>query len=154
MPAPKTILELVERFERNRDEYRSGRYNETQVRLEFLNPFFEALGWDVLNKQGHAEAYKDVVHEDEVKVAGMTKAPDYAFRVGGVRKFFVEAKNPSKDLKLAELHHKLRVLKSAHDKTLLERQIAATDRQLDQVVHELYGLTEEEIGIMEEGVGR
>jgi len=64
--APKEILELVERFERNRDAYRSGHYNETQVRREFLDPFFKALGWDVENTAGYAEAYKDVVHEDAI----------------------------------------------------------------------------------------
>lgn len=37
------------------------------------------------NEKGYAEAYKDVVHEDAVKVGGLTKAPDYAFRIGGVR---------------------------------------------------------------------
>jgi hypothetical protein len=33
--------------------------------------------------------------------------------------------------------------------TLLERQIAATDREIDRLVYKLYGLTEEEIGIVE-----
>lgn len=56
---------------------------------------FKALGWDIDNEQGHAEAYKDVVHEDAIKVGGATKAPDYCFRVGGTRKFFLEAKKPS-----------------------------------------------------------
>jgi hypothetical protein len=49
-----------------------------------VNPLFEALGWDVYNKKGYAEAYKDVVHEDAIKVGGATKAPDYSFRIGGV----------------------------------------------------------------------
>ena len=40
--------------------------------------------------------------------------------------------------------------KTAHDKTPLERQIAATDRQIDRLVYELYGLSEEEIRIVEE----
>ena len=95
MPAPTIIHDLVERFERNHDAYKSGSYNETQVRREFIDPFFEALGWDVNNTQGYAEAYKDVIHEDAVKVGGITKAPDYSFRIGGTRKFFVEAKKPS-----------------------------------------------------------
>lgn len=99
MPAPPIILELVERFERHLDDYKSGAYNETQVRREFIDPFFEALGWDINNRSGHAEAYKDVVHEDTVKVGGITKAPDYSFRIGGQRKFFVEAKKPSINLK-------------------------------------------------------
>lgn len=95
---PDIIHELVERFERNRSQYRTPTYNETQVRREFLDPFFEALGWDVNNRQGYAEAYKDVVHEDAIRIAGKHKAPDYSFRVGGTRKFFVEAKKPSVDL--------------------------------------------------------
>ncbi|CCF84425.1 Eco57I restriction-modification methylase domain-containing protein [Nitrolancea hollandica] len=93
------VLDLVERFTRNRDDYRSGRYNETQLRREFLDPFFEALGWDVNNRQGYAEAYKDVIHEDAIKIGGYTKAPDYCFRIGGTRKFFVEAKKPSVNLR-------------------------------------------------------
>ena len=99
MPAPQIILDLIERFERNLDAYKSGAYNETQARHEFIDPFFEALGWDVNNKAGNAEAYKDVIHEDAVKVSDVTKAPDYSFRIGGQRKFFVEAKKPSVNIK-------------------------------------------------------
>ncbi|MBI5846507.1 MAG: Eco57I restriction-modification methylase domain-containing protein [Nitrospirae bacterium] len=99
MELPKEISDLIERFERNRESYLSGQYNETQLRREFLDPFFCALGWDVDNKQGYAEAYKDVIHEDALKIGGATKAPDYCFRVGGVKKFFVEAKKPSINLK-------------------------------------------------------
>src|SRR3989441_3797752 len=99
MSAPKEILDLVERFERNKDAYRSPQYNETQLRREFLDPFFQALGWDVNNEQGYAEAYKDVIHEDAIKVGEATKAPDYCFRIGGARKFFLEAKRPSVDIK-------------------------------------------------------
>jgi len=32
------------------------------VRLELINPFFKALGWDVYNEAGYAEAYKHIVH--------------------------------------------------------------------------------------------
>ena len=96
---PETILTLIERFTRNREAYHSGTYNETQLRREFIDPFFAALGWDVDNTQGFAEAYKDVIHEDAIKIAGATKAPDYCFRIGGARKFFVEAKKPSVNLK-------------------------------------------------------
>ena len=95
MAAPDIIQQLVKRFEEHRDSYRSGKYNEAQMRREFLDPFLEALGWDVFNKQGYAEAYKDVIHEDSLEVEGATKGPDYAFRIGGTRKFFVEAKKPA-----------------------------------------------------------
>jgi methylase of polypeptide subunit release factors len=99
IPLPQEASELVKRFERNRESYRSSEYNEAQVRLELINPFFNALGWDMYNEAGYAEAYKDVVHEDAIKIGGVTKAPDYAFRIGGVRKFFVEAKRPGVDIK-------------------------------------------------------
>ncbi len=99
MAAPEAIAELVERFDRNVGSYRSGQYNETQLRREFIDPFFKALGWDVENERGYAEAYKDVVHGDAIKVGASTKAPDYSFRIGGLRKFFVEAKKPSVNLK-------------------------------------------------------
>lgn len=95
MPAPHRILELIERFRFNEASYRSGNYNETQVRREFLDPFFKELGWDVDNQAGYAEAYKDVIHEDAIKIGSVTKAPDYCFRIGGARKFFLEAKSRS-----------------------------------------------------------
>lgn len=99
MTIPHEMLGLTGRFENNREAYRSGTYNETQLRREFIDPFFKILGWDVDNEKGYAEAYKDVIHEDSIKVGGMTKAPDYCFRIGGVRKFFVETKKPSVNLK-------------------------------------------------------
>jgi type I restriction-modification system DNA methylase subunit len=47
------------------------------------------------------------------------------------------------------LHKQLASAKTAHEKTALQRQIDATDKQIDQLVYELYGLTEEEIRIVE-----
>ena len=94
MPAPTIIQELVERFAQNERQYCSNTYNETQTRREFIDPFFEALGWDVNNRKGYSERYKEVIHEDAIKVKGGTKAPDYCFRIGGNRVFFVEAKRP------------------------------------------------------------
>ena len=99
MAAPAKIRELIERFEHNLDSYKHGAYNETQLRREFLDPFFKSLSWDVDNEHGYAEAYKDVVHEDAIKIAGHIKAPDYSFRIAGLRKFFVEAKRPSINIK-------------------------------------------------------
>jgi len=99
MAAPQIINNLIERFTQNISSYSASTYNEAPLRQEFINPFFEALGWDVSNKQGHAEAYKEVIHEDAVKIGTATKAPDYSFRVGGTRKFFVEAKRPFVNIK-------------------------------------------------------
>ena len=99
LSAPKEITELVERFERYQESYKSNQYNETQVRREFVDPFFKALGWDVDNVSGYAEAYKEVIHEDAIRIEESARAPDYGFRIGRARKFFVETKKPSVNLK-------------------------------------------------------
>ena len=100
-PLPQAVFDLVARFEEQRQDYRSGPYREAQLRQDFINPFFRALGWDMDNIQGYAEAYRDVIHEDAVRIGGAVKAPDYSFRIGGVRKFFVETKKPSVTLQAA-----------------------------------------------------
>ena len=94
--AHKKISELVDRFSDQYESYKKSDYNETLTRRDFIDPFFKALGWDIDNEEGYAEAYREVIHEDKIKVGGATKAPDYSFRlVGGKRLFFVEAKKPS-----------------------------------------------------------
>jgi len=90
---------LVERFREHVDEYKRKGYNEEQTRVDYINPFFKALGWDMDNEQGFAEAYREVIHEDKVKVGAATKAPDYAFTLFGQRKFFVDAKKPGINIK-------------------------------------------------------
>ena len=99
MTTPQVVVDLVDRFGLHKDAYRSPKYNEAQVRREFIDPFFKALGWDIDNEQGYAEAYKDVIHEDTLRIGRNVTAPDYAFRIGGTRKFFLEAKKPSINIK-------------------------------------------------------
>jgi hypothetical protein len=45
------------------------------------------------NVSSYAEAYKDVIHEDAIKIGGATKAPDYCFRIGGTGNFSSKRKN-------------------------------------------------------------
>lgn len=127
MTVPKEIIELIERFDRNTEAYRLGRYNETQLRREFLDPFFDALGWDVNNHKGFAEAYKEVVHEDAIKVGGATKAPDYCFRIGGTRKFFVEAKKPFVNVK-DDVSPAFQLRPGGNEKRTRQNRLAAADR--------------------------
>jgi hypothetical protein len=96
---PPQVLELIQRFDRNREAYKSPHYNEAQLRREFLDPFFKALGWDIDNEQGYPDAH------------------------------------------------------TPQEKTALERQIAAADNQIDRLVYDLYGLTEEEIKLVEASGG-
>ena len=98
---PDAIKRLVERFDHQRDQLKDPNYNETNLRIDFVNPMFAELGWDIDNHLGYAEQYREVVHEDRLRVAGANKAPDYSFRIGGTRKFFLEAKKPAVDLKNA-----------------------------------------------------
>jgi len=49
------------------------------------------------------------------------------------------------------LHQKLAAATVPADRTLYQRQIEATDRRIDALVYELYGLTEEEIEIVAGG---
>jgi type I restriction-modification system DNA methylase subunit len=90
------ISNLVDRFSEQIGSYKLSDYNETLTRRDFIDPFFKSLGWDIDNEEGYAEAYREVIHEDKLKIEGAMKAPDYSFRlVGGKRLFFVEAKKPS-----------------------------------------------------------
>jgi hypothetical protein len=52
---------------------------------------------------------------------------------------------------MLELHGALLSAGTDHEATLVQRQIDATDRKIDQLVYELYGLTDDEIRIVEEG---
>ncbi len=99
--ATSTDLEqLVANFAANESAYcgAGSTYNESEARSDFINPLFEALGWDVTNRRGLARPLREVILEANVRVNEATKKPDYEFRHNGYRKFFVEAKKPSVDI--------------------------------------------------------
>lgn len=98
-PIPDEILSLVRSFDFHLPAYKRGQYSEMQLRQEFIDPFFKALGWDVDNNKRYSELYKEVVHEDPIRIRGSTEFIDYSFRIGGVRKFIVEAKKPAVNIK-------------------------------------------------------
>jgi len=92
---------LKDKFEENLKQYHSELYDEANTRVDFIDKLFEFLDWDVRNDNGYAEQYREVVREDKVRIQGVQKAPDYSFRLAGVRKFFVEAKKPAVRVKTA-----------------------------------------------------
>ncbi len=99
MSVPEKIHELVERFHNHIDEYKNKDYKEAVLCTDFLNPMFESLGWDVDNKAGYAERFRDVVQQySQHSDTGGTKQPDYLFRIGGAPAFFLEAKKPAVDI--------------------------------------------------------
>ena len=66
--APDAVKRLVDRFDQNRKVFLSPEYKEEQLRAEFLNPFFESLGWDVSNKAGMIQVLRPVIHERSIRV--------------------------------------------------------------------------------------
>ena len=92
-----TIKDLVQKYHSNRDAYLDASYNEAQLRADFLDPFFELLGWDIKNAQGKSTNEREVLLEEALKVDvfSNTKKPDYTFRLFAERKFFLEAKKPN-----------------------------------------------------------
>src|SRR5450830_267764 len=96
---PDELVQLIDRFKEHLEQYKGVSYDEANTRTDFIDPLFKLLGWDVANTASYAEQYREVIREDKVSIEGGSKAPDYCFRIGGVRKFFVEAKKPSVDLR-------------------------------------------------------
>ena len=92
MTAPDGIVKLVDEFERDKRRYKQPDYNETQLRVQFVNPLFEALGWNMRDGT-------QVRHETRVLVEGKSKHPDYGFMVGRDTAFYVETKKPAVNLR-------------------------------------------------------
>ena len=61
------IHDLVNRFEAERTRFISSAYNETQLRTDFLDPFFKLLGWDIINEQGKPTNEREVLVEEGLR---------------------------------------------------------------------------------------
>jgi transcription termination factor NusB len=101
--ARQQILELVEKFSSQSERFESADYNETQTRLDFINPFFTALDWDIDNKQELSQSIREVVNES---------------------------------LSLQNLQQ-------------IENKILYCEDKINEIIYQLYGLTENEIKIIE-----
>lgn len=91
-----TIKQLIEKYTADRDYYLTSKYNETLLRSDFLDPFFELLGWDIKNNAGKPTNEREVILEEALKANASehSKKPDYTFRLFSERKYFLEAKKP------------------------------------------------------------
>ena len=92
------IKELCNRFDYHKEDYLKKTYKEAEVRKDFIDYFFKALGWDVDNTQGFSPVFREVKVEETIDVGGKSKNPDYTFQIGGQKIFFVEAKAPHVNL--------------------------------------------------------
>ncbi len=88
------IKERVEDFEKNKALIMKKGYGETNIRSNYIDIMFEALGWNIRNKY---EVDREFSQKDKSKEAN-TKKVDYAFKLNGKLKFFIEAKEASVDL--------------------------------------------------------
>ena len=86
------VAKLCQYFATNRPAFLAPGVKEADIRQSLIDPFFEALGWDVRNTARIAPQYREVVPEPSQDVEGQLKAPDYAFRVDTFLKFYAEAK--------------------------------------------------------------
>jgi type I restriction-modification system DNA methylase subunit len=90
------VQELVAIFSQNESRYLSPKYSEAEARIDFIDKFWIALGWDV-NHESQTNPYQqDVKVERGVVTNEWRKRADYAFLASNYRdvRFFVEAKKP------------------------------------------------------------
>lgn len=101
--AHEKVKSLIKNFDKSQEHYLSSAYSEAEVRQDFIDKFFTALGWDVTHE------YQKNPYQQEVKVekpqiqegSANKKRADYAFSLAPDYKnpkFFVEAKKPSRTL--------------------------------------------------------
>jgi len=101
---------LVEDFQSNESVYKSAGYSEAQARMDFIDKFWIALGWDVGHDQQTNPYEQEVKVEKGVTTGGTQRRADYAFYLAPnfheVR-FFVEAKKPAVDVESMESYFQL-----------------------------------------------
>lgn len=99
------IKVLVKKFQKDEPHFLSPKYQEAEVRQEFLDKFFVALGWDVYHDEQTNPYEREVRIEKSVMVQGRGKRADYAFYTApnfAQAKFMAEAKKPSRQLENAQ----------------------------------------------------
>ena len=147
MAVPEAFRALVEKYEFQRPTISPSQYNETQLRREFVDKFFAdveshcrmvALVSQMLESISDLKA-RNGFREELIRVLRLLNNSGLL----PIRaKTALRRNRPISSRKLQDA-------KLDHDKTLLQRQVEATDAAIDKLVYELYGLTEEEIKIVE-----
>jgi type I restriction-modification system DNA methylase subunit len=84
--ARQKITELVKKYEALSAKDIKG-FNEANTKQGFILPLFAALGWDVFD-----------THEVAMEEAASNKRVDFAFKLNGVARFYLEAKPLKADL--------------------------------------------------------
>lgn len=97
-----SISNLVANFRAHVKAYKSKETKEAEIRQQFIDPFWRALGWDVGDTKGVGPTDAEVIIEKNVETVDAgglrSRRPDYLFRLGGFARFIVEAKKPVIDI--------------------------------------------------------
>lgn len=98
------IKELIHKYEELKASDEVRKYNEEMTKKDFIQPLFEALGWNVYNRSKKSDS---VSAEEKVSKGRV----DYGFRMNGIPKFFLEAKSLRED----SINYKIEYLRQAID---------------------------------------
>ena len=90
----------------------------------------------------------------EVKVVNLEKIPIRTINFDDPKEKNTHDRLVKLVEQMLELHKRLKDARTPDEKVRLQRQIDATDGQIDRLVYELYGLTEGEIRIVEEAASK
>jgi predicted type IV restriction endonuclease len=96
-----SISKITSEFKANEAFFLSPKYQEAEVRQQFIDKFWDALGWDVYHQQNLNPYEREVRIEKSVIIDGRGKRADYAFFTAPnftQVKFLAEAKKPSRNL--------------------------------------------------------
>ena len=100
------VKELVAVFKANEAHYLSAEYPEARARIDFVDKFWQVLGWDV-NHDVQTNPYEQEVKVERGLEASGQRRTDYAFCLApnfrDVR-FYVEAKKPSAPLATSDFY--------------------------------------------------
>lgn len=137
------LLKLVEAYQEHFKQYNRPDYNETEVRNDFVNPFFEILGWDVQNKknlpQHLREASKfrgDYYSHGKQFVAQL---PIYRINFDDSNEVKIHDEIVDTVKNLMKLKNKRDEQQTKPQKETYERLIQIEDNKLDGLISKLYG---------------
>ena len=95
--APIDLLKIISSFKNNYGDIKEFQV-ESSIRVDYINPLLEMLGWDVANRLGLSPSKRDVIYEPRQMIDGTSLAPDYSLCLDGNRKVYVEAKRVSENI--------------------------------------------------------
>ncbi len=121
------IKELVSKYDQIKKSDKIKNYNEEQTKQDFILPLFEALGWNVYNRDKRNDS---ISAEETIS----KKRVDYGFRISGIPKFFLEAK----PLRETNIENNMEYVTQAidnQDKHLTQEEVdEAVQRILDRLI--------------------